>query len=199
MSSWLFLRDVARRPGQMGAIAPSGSELARLMVEAAGLRPEHVVVELGAGTGSITAAIREAQPAGALLAMEPGIELAAHLRERFPGVNVTERLAQDLPAVLAEWGHPSVDRVISGLPWTIWPRAVQDEILAAVVGVMTADARLVTFTYVHSQVLPGATALSELLNSWFTTVEKTRVAWKNLPPAFAYVASGPRKDRVASR
>jgi phosphatidylethanolamine/phosphatidyl-N-methylethanolamine N-methyltransferase len=196
VSSWLFFRDVARRPGQMGAIAPSGSELARLMVESAGLRPDHVIVELGAGTGSITRSIREAQPEAPLLAMEPGAELAAHLRQAFPGVEVTEKLAHQLPEALAAWGHPAVDRVISGLPWTIWSRETQDTILSSVVGVMQPDAKLVTFTYVHSQVLPGASALAELLSGWFGKVEKTRVAWKNLPPAFAYVASEPRKDRA---
>lgn len=192
MSKRMFLKDVARRPRQMGAIAPSGPELARLMVEAADVRPDHVVAELGAGTGSITRAIRERAPHAPLVALEPGAEMAELLRRAFPNVHVTERLAHDLPEVLEAWGHPVVDRVLSGLPWTIWPASEQDAILTAVRRAMRADGRLVTFTYVHSQVLPGASSLKDLLERHFTKVVRTRVAWKNLPPAFAYVADGPR-------
>jgi phospholipid N-methyltransferase len=192
MSTWTFLKDVARRPRQMGAIAPSGTELARLMVEAADVRPGHVVAELGAGTGSITTAICERAPGAHVIALEPGPELAALLRAKCPDVHVCERLAHELPDVLGEWGHPCVDRVLSGLPWTIWPEAEQDAILSAVASVMQPDGRLVTFTYVHSQVLPGAGTLAALLGRHFTTVTKTRTAWKNVPPAFAYVAVQPR-------
>lgn len=199
VSVWLFLKDVVRRPSEMGAIAPSGAELAYRMVDAAQIAPHHVVVELGAGTGSITRAIRDRAPTAPLLALEPGRELAAVLRAKFPDVEVSERLAQELPAILGEWGHPAVDRVLSGLPWTIWPREVQEDILRAVTSKMRPDGRLVTFTYVHSQVLPGADRLKELLGRFFERVERTRIAWRNVPPAFAYVASAPRDPVTTSR
>ena len=190
--AWLFLKDAFRRPRQMGAIAPSGRELADLMVAEVDVRPEHVVVELGAGTGTITRAIRDRAPNGALLAFEPGPDLAKVLRERYPGVEVSERLAHELPEVLAAWKDGKVDRVVSGLPWTIWPREEQARILEGVVRSMQPDGRFVTFTYVHSQVLPGAGDLKNLLSAYFERVTKTRVAWMNVPPAFAYVAEGPR-------
>jgi phosphatidylethanolamine/phosphatidyl-N-methylethanolamine N-methyltransferase len=193
VSLFLFLRDVTRRPKQMGAIAPSGAELGRVMVEAAQLRPDHVIAELGAGTGSITAAIRHAVPTAPLLAFEPGKELAEVLRNRFPDVRIDERLAHEMPAALAEWGHPKVDRVLSGLPWTIWSEAEQDQILSSVAGCMQPDGRLVTFTYVHSQVLKGAGSLKALLERHFETVERTRTAWMNVPPAFAWVGVGPKR------
>ncbi len=193
MSAFAFLRDVARRPTQMGAIAPSGSQLGEMMAREVGIEPDHVVVELGAGTGSLTQAIRNRAPHAPLLALEPGAEMAEGLRRRFPDIEVSQRLAHELPEVLREWGHPAVDRVVSGLPWTIWPDHVQNQILDAVVSCMKPDGQLVTFTYVHSQVLPGADVLKKMLDRYFGSVRKTPIAWLNLPPAFAYVASQPRK------
>lgn len=177
---------------QMGAVAPSGVQLGRLMVEVAGVAPQHVLAELGAGTGSITEQIQKAYPRNPLIAFEPSIKMASFLRTRFPGLHITERLAHEMPEALAEWGHARVDRVLSGLPLTIWPREVQDIILTKVRSCMTDDGRFVTFTYMHSQLLPGAGVLKELLERHFCTVSKTRIAWKNLPPAFAYCADCPR-------
>lgn len=193
MAIGMFWRDVWLRPKQMGAIAPSGAELAQVMCEAVGLQDGHVIVELGAGTGALTKTIRAMAPTSPLLAFEPGAEMAKHLQEQFPDIRVSTRFAQDLPDELGPWGQTAVDRVVSGLPWTIWPVAEQDHILGNVVKCMKDDGKLVTFTYVHSQVLPGARTLKALLGRHFTTVRRTRVAWRNVPPAFAWVGEGPKR------
>ena len=194
MSVLLFLKDVVRRPRQMGAIAPSGPELARVMVQAAAIDDTCVIAELGAGTGPITAAIRELHPNAPLIVFEPGADLAKHLRERFPGVEICEKYAQDLPAELDRWGHPTIDRVLCGLPWTIFTEAEQDAILGAVTSRMSPEARFVTFQYVHAPVLPGAQVLKKLLSRHFEEIETTRTAWKNVPPAFAFVAKRPKRS-----
>lgn len=193
MSFGMFLRDVWRRPRQMGAIAPSGAALARVMCDGVDLRDGHVIAELGAGTGSLTQEIRRRAPTSPMVAFEPGEELATLLRARFPDVRVSTRLAHEIPAELAEWGHPTIDRVISGLPWTIWPQQEQDRILSAVASVMQPDGKLVTFTYVHSQTLPGAGTLKALLARHFDEVTRTPIAWRNAPPAFAWVGHRPRR------
>ena len=189
----MFAKDVVRRPMQMGAVVPSGPELAGIILDAACVEPGHVIVELGAGTGPITRAIRSRFPKNPLLAFEPGEAMAKKLRAEFPDVEVSTRYAQDLPEVLAAWGQPAVDRVISGLPWAIWRRELQTEIMDAVATQLRPDGCLVTFTYVHSQVLPGAGSLRGLLDRHFGLVERTRIAWKNAPPAFAYVAREPKR------
>lgn len=193
MDVGLFLKEVAKAPGRMGAIAPSSGYLADLMVTSAGIRDGQVIVELGAGTGPFTAAIRRAAPSSPLLALEPGADLAAHLRERFPDVLVSETYAQDLVATVSAWGHPQVDRVVSGLPWTIFPAEVADAGLGAVARVLRPDGRFVTFTYAHAvTLLPGGSRLRELLRRYFGHVERTRVEWRNLPPALVYVCDDPR-------
>ncbi len=192
MSSLVFLREFVRDPVCLGAVAPSGPSLARLTVASAEIGPGQVVVELGAGTGPMTREIAARHPDNPFLALEPKPALAAALRERFPQVRVEERTLQELPELLEAWGQPAVDRFVSSLPWAIWPEALQRECFDVILRTLRPDGRMVTFQYVHSQVLPAARRFRDALGERFASVRKTRVAWANLPPAFVFVCDGPR-------
>jgi phosphatidylethanolamine/phosphatidyl-N-methylethanolamine N-methyltransferase len=191
MSVFTFLREFAKDPVQLGAVAPSGPELARLMVESAELGAGQVVVELGAGTGPMTAEIVRQRPDGPLVVLEPNASLAALLRQRFPGLRIEERQAQDLRAILTEMGQERADRVISSLPWAIWTEELQAAVFSAILDVLAPDGRMVTFAYVHALALPAAKRLREALEARFGEVRTTRTAWRNLPPALVYVCSEP--------
>jgi phospholipid N-methyltransferase len=191
MSSLQFLGQFVRDPVGLGAVAPSGPQLARIEVDAADIQPHHVVVELGAGTGPMTAEIVQ-RPHAAFVSLEPNPALAATLRDRFPEVTVDERYAQALPDIVAELGLSQVDRVVSSLPWAIWSQQLQDEIFAAILEVLAPDGRLVTFSYLHAKPLPAARRFRATLDAHFATVRTTQVAWLNVPPAFVFVCDGPR-------
>jgi len=186
------MREFARSPTKLGALAPSGKALARRTVEAAEIVPAHVVVELGAGTGPMTEVIVHAHPDVPFMALEPNAKLAHKLRFKYPRVHVAESYAQDLPHVMQDWGQPRVDRIVSGLPFAIWPAYVQEACFHGITDVLADDGRMVTFTYVHAQMLPAARRLRKRLDMWFDNVEKTEVEWANLPPAFVFVCDGPR-------
>jgi phosphatidylethanolamine/phosphatidyl-N-methylethanolamine N-methyltransferase len=192
MSAWAFLREFARDPRSLGAVAPSGPALARLEVAAAEIADGEPVVEIGAGTGPMTAELVHAHPTSPLLAIEPNPTLVAALRARFPDVRVEQAVAQDLPSLCAAWGHPRVRRVVSGLPWAIWPDRLQSDILDGVLSVLSPDGRMVSFQYVHSQYLPAAVRFHKVLEQRFTRVTRTGIAWANVPPAFVLVCDGPR-------
>ncbi|MBA2321237.1 MAG: hypothetical protein H0V89_08780 [Deltaproteobacteria bacterium] len=192
MSAWAFLREFARDPKSLGAVTPSGPALAKLEVEAAEIAIGEPVVEIGAGTGPMTAEIVRQHPTSPLLALEPNPVLAAALRERFPGVRVEQDFAQSLPPRCAAWGHPQVRRVVCGLPWAIWPDALQAEILDAVLAILTPDGRMVSFQYVHSRYLPAAIRFQSVLESRFGRVRRTSIAWTHLPPAFVLVCDRSR-------
>lgn len=197
MNVGLFLREVSKAPGRMGAILPSSKYLSRLMVSSAEVQDDHVIVELGAGTGPVTAAIRDTAPNAPLLALEPGAELAAHLRKTFPDVDVSETYVQDLVETATEWGHTDIDRVISGLPWTVFPEESANAGLAAVAQVLKKDGILVTFTYVHANaLLPGGKRLRQLLNTHFGDVSTSRIEWRNAPPALVYICRQPKKSEA---
>jgi phosphatidylethanolamine/phosphatidyl-N-methylethanolamine N-methyltransferase len=193
MSALTFFREFVRNPKSIGSVTPSGRALAELIVDSAQILPGNVVVELGAGTGPFTRVLAERYPENPLIALEPAPDLAAALRAALPNVTVAERYAQDLPQILAAEGHAKCHRVISGLPWTVWSEELQNSILDAVCGSLDEEGRLVTFMYVHSQMLPGATKLLGTLQKRFDTVEKSKVAWANVPPALVWIASRPRK------
>lgn len=187
MGTLLFLREFLADPVTIGAVAPSGAQLAAQMVTSAAILPEHVVAEIGAGTGPMTAELLARHPDNPLVVLEPKPELAATLRQRFPTAHVVEAYAQALPQITQAWGHTPVDRVVSSLPWAIWKQEMQEEILAGILEAMAPDGRMVTFTYWHAQPLPAARRFREFLQRHFARVERSPVAWKNLPPAFVFV------------
>ena len=186
MSVRLFLQNFLEDPVTIGAVAPSGRQLARQMVDSARIQPGHVIAELGAGTGPITAELLERHPDCPLVVLEPMPTLAASLRLRFPDAHVVERYAQELPAILAEWGQHAADRVVSSLPWAIWKEPLQEEILTGVLEAMAPEGRFVTFTYWHAQPLPAAKRFKAFLERHFRTVERSPIAWANVPPAFVF-------------
>jgi phospholipid N-methyltransferase len=192
LSAWTFVREFVRDPVQLGAIAPSGEALARRMVEQADLGPGQVVVELGAGTGPMTAEILRVRPEGPFVALEPNSALAGLLVGRFPGVRVDRRRAQELRAVLGDLGATKADRVVSSLPFAIWPDALQRDVFRAIVDIMEPTARFVTFGYAHAQPLPAARRLRALLHEHFGSVTTTPVVWRNVPPALVFCCSSPK-------
>ena len=190
MSLWWFFREFAKSPGEIGAIAPSGAQLARRIVRAADIRPGHRVIELGAGTGAFTGELASI-PGIDFLALEPNPQLAGLLAKKFDGLRVSERPAEELDLVLAERGWDRVDRIVSGLPFAAWPAEAQDAVFAAVSEALTPGGRMVTFSYLTSQLFGPAKRLRRVLDTRFDRVDRTETQWRNLPPAFVYVCDGP--------
>lgn len=198
MSAWTFLRSFLRDPSRIGSVTPSSRALSRRVVSAVHPRDGDVILELGAGTGPITAAVLEARPHGPFLALEPTDELAAVLAERFPDVDVLRAYAdRDLRALIQSRGHDRCDCVVSGLPWSVWPDALQDDVLAGVCDAMADDGRFATYTYVTSSMVPGQRAFIERMRRAFHDVHHTEVVWRNVPPAWVYVGERPRRDAGA--
>ena len=71
------------------------SKLAAELVRGAGIRPGDLVLDLGAGSGALTAAL--ARCGASVVAVEIDSELAAGLRRRFPRVRVLEEDVMRVP------------------------------------------------------------------------------------------------------
>src|ERR1700693_3635413 len=81
-----FLKSWVARPLQIGAVQPSGRALARTMASYVDPALKGPVVEIGPGTGPVTAALlHRGVPAERLVLVEFNPEFCGLLRERFAG------------------------------------------------------------------------------------------------------------------
>lgn len=147
----LFLRELMAQPLAVGAICASSPHLAARMAAQVDLAAGGWVVELGGGTGVITAALlAHGVPAERLAVVEQSDRLAAHLRQRFPAIHVLHGDAAELPALLAQLDGAQpvrVQHIVSGLPLLSIPTPVRQRILHAGAQVLAPGGRLLQFTY----------------------------------------------------
>lgn len=147
----LFLRELMAQPLAVGAICASSPHLAARMAALVDLAADGLVVELGGGTGVITAALlARGVPPERLVVVEQSDRLAAHLRQRFAAIHVLHGDAAELPALLArlDGAQPvRVQHIVSGLPLLSIPTPVRQRILQAGAQVLAPGGRLLQFTY----------------------------------------------------
>lgn len=181
MNTSAFVALALTRPTLVGALAPSSRRLARAMAREAAAAT--AVIELGAGTGAVTVALRDAAPGRPLLAVELQADLAGGLQRRFPDVQVACAPAHE---VLATWAKraPAGTMLVSSLPFRSLPQPLRATTLAAVLAFIEAQPgrQLVQYTYQPRAPfkLPGDSPLHWSLRE---------VVWLNLPPAGVWVLS----------
>ena len=126
-------------PLQMGSVIPSSTSLCRRIAALVERAPEEVVLEIGAGTCVVSRALLAAGvPAEKLAVTEIVPEMAGHLREVLPGVNVICDDAFDLARALPKQLQGRVGTAICGIPLVLLPlerqRRFVDEVEAVAPG-----------------------------------------------------------------
>ena len=196
----LFLREFVRAPLRTASVVPSSPALARRMI-APLLEPSRtsdvpVVVELGPGTGSFTAALRAAAPDMRYLGLELNGAMADHLAGRFPGIDLLRGPASSLSRALAQRGLPAVDLVVSGLPWQAFAGRAGTELISTIAGSLAPSGAYTQFTYSWSRWAPPGRRQHRELRRFFGRVDVSPTVWRNLPPAVVYTATLPRPTGV---
>ncbi len=187
MSTPSLFRRFLQNPTQIGALCPSSPALCRTITGDIGLEKAAVVVELGPGTGVITREIlRRLHPEAAFIAVELDEALCADLRRNFPDLRLCNDSAARLGTILGEEQLERVDVIVSGLPWAIFPEALQQEILENVLAALRPGGCFTTFAYLQGLMLPAGRRFRKRLDTLFDSVETTPVVWRNLPPALIY-------------
>lgn len=182
-----FVSSAVRAPAVIGAIAPSGRALSDLLASVAPPTPSAVVVELGPGTGVVSAALhRRLPPQARHVAVELDAGMVSHLRRTRPWLEVVQGDAIGLQKLLADVGVTRADAVVSGLPWTLFPATAQDGIIDQVTRVLAPRAAFTTFAYSHVVRMASQRRFRALLERSFDEVTVTPTVWRNLPPALAY-------------
>lgn len=183
-----FFKQFLLHPVQMGAVKASSPALAKEIVQLTRLKEKRVVVELGPGTGAITQEIVSSlSEKTTFFAVEINSALVQQFQKRFPDQTIYRADARELPLRLADQGIQSVDCIISGLPWAGFDHTLQKELLNVIYHALEPGGVFATYGYIHGPHLPAGKAFRTLLDETFSTVEKSRVVWMNLPPAFVYL------------
>ena len=164
------------RPATVGAVLPSSQRLAEAMARAAD--GCSALLELGAGTGAITAALRRRHPQVPLLAVEMEPALARHLRQRFAEVEVREAPAHQVLAQAAD-GPPGLV-LVSSLPFRSLPPELRLRSSLAIEALLCArpGCRLVQYSYLPREPF----ALQSPGLRW----RRLCAVWGNAPPAWVW-------------
>jgi phosphatidylethanolamine/phosphatidyl-N-methylethanolamine N-methyltransferase len=182
-----YLREYLKKPGQFGAVAPSSGELAKAMLEGLDLENARSVLEYGPGSGTVTDHIRrKISPDTKLAAIEINPRMAELFKERHPDVLLFEDTVENARAICDYAGMQSVDCIISSLPWATFSEGMQVRFLEEMMRVLRPGGVFVTFAYVHGLALPMSKRFANRLQTYFQSVSKSPVIWRNVPPAFVY-------------
>jgi phosphatidylethanolamine/phosphatidyl-N-methylethanolamine N-methyltransferase len=143
-----------QKPLRIAAANPSGARLADALARCVELARPGWVLELGAGTGSLTRGlVRAGCPPERIIALEREPRLAAVLRREFHGVTVIEGDATRIGEYLAG----RVERlaaVISSLPIKWFPLEAQHAIVKPSLDLLGPGGRFLQLTNAFSSPLP---------------------------------------------
>lgn len=170
----LFLREIFLNPTAVGAAWPSSQQLAQAMTNAAALQQEGYILELGAGTGVITAALLASGIAAQrLIVLERSTALAQHLQKRFPNVNIIQGDALQLANLIQN--KIPIQAIVSSLPLRSWSAANIQKMGSEIEQVLAPNGVFIQFTYsLFSKPLIPTLKLQRLHHQY--------IPW-NLPPA----------------
>lgn len=183
MNEFEFFVQFVKNAKKIGAVMPSSPFLARKMLKRVDFARAKVIVEFGAGTGSITKQImRHKRRDTHFLMFEPNKHFAATLRRHFTGnrVYVIEDYAERLPEYLEKHGLSEVDYIISGLPLAAWSKPKRTKIMSIALSSLEDGGSYIQFQY--------SLASYQRLKELFSRV-RVSLALMNLPPAFIYTCS----------
>jgi len=175
-SALAFVGRWLRHPRRTGAIVPSSRDLARTIADGLDRDDYTTILELGAGTGSVTRALARRFGAERVVALELSPALARQARRRNPGVTVIEGCATRVESLLDRY---DCDRLamVSCLPLLSLP-ALRRSLLDVAARRVGSKGCFVQFTYSPWSPFPA--------NEYRTLglrAERTGRAWRNVPPA----------------
>lgn len=182
---WLFARKFFTQGRRVASFAPSSRAMVRATLGGIDWDTARCVVELGAGTGPITAElVARARPHTRLVVVEIDPDMCGRLRARFPNADVVQGDACHLDKLLADRGIGHVDHVIGGLPLPSFPAPLRERVMAAagrVLGPAGTFRQLTIMPLVYKRMYA---------RSWGEI--SFRFVPLNLPPGGVYVCRGYR-------
>lgn len=175
----IFLKALVKSPLRTGAIIPSSVALGGFICRYISLREPGYVVEVGAGTGSLTKSLlnmginRET-----LYVVEYEKDLCRFLQRTLPGVNVIHGNALNLNDILPLEVVGQAHTIISGIPLMNFSENEKRYLVEACLQVLKPTGQFLQFTY---------GLLSPLNSSRFGLAkERLGAVFNNIPPAIVW-------------
>jgi phosphatidylethanolamine/phosphatidyl-N-methylethanolamine N-methyltransferase len=146
--SLLFLKQLIRNPKSLGALVPSSQMLADFICGHVPRVENHLVVEVGAGTGRFTQGLLKAgiKPEN-LVVLEIDPIMCSFLRRNFPHINVIEGNANQLHTLLPDGWIGNIGTIISGIPMVNLSSDDQEQIISSCFRVLSESGSVLQFTY----------------------------------------------------
>jgi phospholipid N-methyltransferase len=174
-----FLRSWLDDPFAVGAVAPSGKPLARMLTRE--IAPGSRVIELGPGTGTVTREIiARGVAAEDLFLIERCPGFADLLERDYPGTSVVRGDAT-LPQDALASSSGSFDAIVSGLPLVLFSREQKASLLGESFRLLSVRGALYQFTY-------GGRCPVDRRELKQRGLEARCIGFiaRNMPPAFVY-------------
>lgn len=182
----LFFNKFLAKGRQISSAVPSSPAMVTGVLECVDFDRPGTIVELGAGTGPVTAAIVEQlRPHHRFVAVENDPDFCAVLRRRFPDVALLQGDATAIEEPLARMGIHKVDYVLSGLPTPALPPRALARLLRWLRESLSPDGCFVQITVVPA-----------LYRSFYRRIFEQvdyRMIWLNVPPGGVYCCGRPRQ------
>ncbi|MGB8560897.1 MAG: methyltransferase [Pseudolabrys sp.] len=178
-----FIRSWIEKPLSTGAVMPSSKMLARAMARCVDPQAQGPIIELGPGTGPVTAAlVRHGIDPARLILVEFNPDFCRLLRTRYPAATVVQGDAYRLRRLLENYVDEPAAAVVSGLPLVTKPLRIRLRLISDAMTLLAPGAPFVQFTYAMlppiPKKLPGMRA------------QASEMIWMDLPPARVWVYRG---------
>jgi phospholipid N-methyltransferase len=181
---WLYLKSFAKHGLKIASLAPSSHWVAQCMLRGIDFDNCEVVIELGAGTGAVTASlVKASQGRCRTIIVERDLEFFKRLKERFPAAEIVAGDALKLPQILKKRGIDKIDHVLSTLPINWLPDEQRIDLLSNICQHLDAEGSFRQLTH-----LPWAR--EAIFQQYFASVT-CPIVLRNLPPAGCYVCRSP--------
>jgi phospholipid N-methyltransferase len=176
----LFARNFLKHPRMLGSVIPSSRFLINGLLKQVDWSRARVIVEYGPGVGNITTEVlRRLRRDGTLIIFETNAEFVAFLRRsiRDPRVHIVHGSAEHVDQELERLGLEGADYIISGVPFSVMPPQVRENILRATQSVLQPWGRFLVYQF--------SPVVTPYLNGVFSDVRKGFEPL-NIPPAWLF-------------
>lgn len=167
-----FFLEFLKHPLQLGSVIPSSRFLEKRVLDAADVSAADMIVELGPGTGGTTRSILKEMGTNARLL---SIEINSHFQPYLDGIDDPRLIthigsAADLRKILDQYGLPSPDVIVSGIPFSTMNESIATDVVREIADALAPDGCFVAYqarskvASLCRPVLGAEQAAMELLN-----------------------------------